>query len=62
MTKQTELVVMTHHDLDALGCMLNIEYKMPGIPKKYFHTNYSKWGRSSIMRYDKKFVKVRNTK
>ena len=41
MTKQTELVVMTHNDLDALGCMLNIEYKMPGIPKKYFHTNYA---------------------
>lgn len=36
-----ELVIMTHHDLDALGCMLNIEYKMPSIPKKYFHTNYS---------------------
>lgn len=41
MTKQTELVVMTHNDIDALGCMLNIEYKMPGIPKKYFHTNYT---------------------
>jgi oligoribonuclease NrnB/cAMP/cGMP phosphodiesterase (DHH superfamily) len=41
MTKQPELVVMTHHDLDALGCMLNIEYKMPSVPKKYFHTNYA---------------------
>lgn len=36
----TELIVFTHNDLDALGCMLNIEYRMPSIPKKYFHTNY----------------------
>lgn len=36
-----ELIVFTHNDLDALGCMLNIEYKFPGVKKKYFHTNYS---------------------
>lgn len=36
-----ELIVFTHNDLDALGCMLNIEFKMPNIPKKYFHTNYA---------------------
>ena len=36
-----EIVVFTHNDLDALGCMLNIEYKMPNVKKKYFHTNYS---------------------
>lgn len=35
-----ELIVFTHNDLDALGCMLNIEYKFPNIDKKYFHTNY----------------------
>jgi oligoribonuclease NrnB/cAMP/cGMP phosphodiesterase (DHH superfamily) len=35
-----ELIVFTHNDLDALGCMLNIEFKMPGIKKKYYHTNY----------------------
>lgn len=36
-----ELIVFTHNDLDALGCMLNIEYRFPDVPKKYFHTNYS---------------------
>ena len=36
-----ELIVFTHNDLDALGCMLNIEYKFPNVPKKYFHTNYA---------------------
>lgn len=36
-----ELIVFTHNDLDALGCMLNIEYKWPTIKKKYFHTNYA---------------------
>jgi hypothetical protein len=36
-----ELVVFTHNDLDALGCMLNIEYKWPQVKKKYFHTNYA---------------------
>jgi len=36
-----ELIVMTHNDLDALGCMLNIEYKWPQVRKKYFHTNYA---------------------
>jgi oligoribonuclease NrnB/cAMP/cGMP phosphodiesterase (DHH superfamily) len=37
----TELIVFTHNDLDALGCMLNIEYRMPSIHKKYFYTNYN---------------------
>jgi oligoribonuclease NrnB/cAMP/cGMP phosphodiesterase (DHH superfamily) len=36
-----ELVVMTHNDLDALGSMLNLEYALPGVPKKFYHTNYS---------------------
>lgn len=36
-----ELIVFTHSDLDALGCMLNIEYKWPNVQKKYFHTNYA---------------------
>jgi len=36
-----ELVVLTHNDLDALGSMLNIEYKMSDIQKKYFYTNYA---------------------
>jgi len=36
-----ELIVFTHNDLDALGCMLNIEFKWPNINKKYFHTNYA---------------------
>ena len=36
-----ELIVFTHNDLDALGCMLNIEYKLPNVKKKYFHTNYA---------------------
>lgn len=35
-----ELIVLLHNDLDAAGCQLNIEYKMPNIRKKYFYTNY----------------------
>jgi len=35
-----ELIVLTHNDLDALGCMLCIENKFPDTKKKYFHTNY----------------------
>jgi oligoribonuclease NrnB/cAMP/cGMP phosphodiesterase (DHH superfamily) len=34
-----DIVVLTHNDLDALGCMLNIEYALPN-DKIYFHTNY----------------------
>ena len=37
---QDELIVFLHNDLDAMGALLNIEYKMPGIKKKYFYTNY----------------------
>lgn len=37
---QDELIVFTHNDADAAGAILNIEYKMPGIKKKYFYTNY----------------------
>lgn len=37
---QDELIVFTHCDLDMSGTVLNIEYKMPGIKKKYFYTNY----------------------
>lgn len=36
-----ELIVFSHNDADALGSMLNIEFKMPNIRKKYFHTNYA---------------------
>lgn len=36
-----ELIVFTHNDLDALGCMLNLEFKFPNVKKKYFHTNYA---------------------
>ncbi len=35
-----ELIHFTHQDLDALGCMLNIEYALPQINKKHFFTNY----------------------
>jgi len=42
MTEMTEkLIVFTHNDLDALGCMLNIQFKFPDVPKEYFHTNYA---------------------
>ena len=37
---KNELIVLLHCDLDAAGCKLNIEHKMPGIRKKYFYTNY----------------------
>lgn len=36
-----ELVVFSHNDLDALGCVLNIEHKFERASKKYFHTNYA---------------------
>jgi len=36
-----ELIVFGHNDLDQAGCMLNVEFKFKGIPKKYFHTNYA---------------------
>jgi len=39
--KPNELIVFTHSDLDALGCMLNIEHKFPGIEKKFHYTNYA---------------------
>jgi oligoribonuclease NrnB/cAMP/cGMP phosphodiesterase (DHH superfamily) len=39
--KHNRIVVFTHNDLDALGSMLNIEYKLPNVEKKYFHTNYA---------------------
>jgi len=37
----TDLIVFNHNDLDALGCYLNIEFKMPNVSKKYFYTNYA---------------------
>lgn len=37
---QDELIIFTHNDLDAGGTIINIEYKMPEIKKKYFYTNY----------------------
>jgi len=36
-----EVIVFTHNDLDALGSMLNIEFALPNIKKKYWYTNYS---------------------
>jgi len=36
-----ELLVFLHNDLDAAGCQLNIEHKLPQIRKKYWYTNYS---------------------
>jgi len=36
-----ELIIFGHNDLDMLGCVLNIEYKIPNVPKKYFYTNYA---------------------
>lgn len=36
----SKLTIFTHHDLDALGCMLNIEFYFKGVEKQYFHTNY----------------------
>jgi oligoribonuclease NrnB/cAMP/cGMP phosphodiesterase (DHH superfamily) len=35
-----EIVHFTHNDLDAIGCMINLEYATPGIQKTTFHTNY----------------------
>lgn len=51
----SELIVWTHNDLDAIGCMLNIEYAMPGVPKKFWHTNYSniKQQAKEILEYKK---------
>ena len=37
---QDELIVFGHNDLDQIGSLLSIEYKMPHIQKKYFYTNY----------------------
>jgi oligoribonuclease NrnB/cAMP/cGMP phosphodiesterase (DHH superfamily) len=37
---QDELIIFSHNDLDMSGSVLNIEYKMPDIKKKYFYTNY----------------------
>lgn len=39
-TKNNELIVFLHNDLDAAGCILNIEFKFPFTKKKYFFTNY----------------------
>lgn len=36
----SEIVVLGHNDLDMLGCVLNIEYKLKEYNKKYFCTNY----------------------
>lgn len=39
-----DIVVFTHNDLDALGCMLHIHQKFPDIHKHFFHTNYQNIG------------------
>jgi len=41
---KNDLIVFTHNDLDALGCMLNIESFLPDINKVYYHTNYADIG------------------
>lgn len=38
---RNEIIVLTHNDLDALGCMANVEFKYPHVKKYYYHTNYS---------------------
>lgn len=35
-----EIVHFTHNDLDAMGCIINLNYAMPDIKKTIFHTNY----------------------
>jgi oligoribonuclease NrnB/cAMP/cGMP phosphodiesterase (DHH superfamily) len=35
-----EILHFTHSDLDALGCMLHLEYALPTTPKQVFHTSY----------------------
>lgn len=40
MINEKLIVHFTHHDLDALGCCLHLDYATPGIKKKTFHTNY----------------------
>jgi oligoribonuclease NrnB/cAMP/cGMP phosphodiesterase (DHH superfamily) len=61
MTEQKEkLIVFTHNDLDALGCMLNIEHRMPGIEKEYFYTNYANIG--AIVTEIERYVQQNNCK
>ena len=36
----SQIVHLTHNDLDALGCILCLEYATLGIVKKTFYTNY----------------------
>lgn len=38
---QDELIVFSHNDCDMAGSVINIEYKMPNVKKKYFYTNYA---------------------
>jgi hypothetical protein len=33
MSKQNELIVFLHNDLDAAGCMLNLEFKYHQLQK-----------------------------
>lgn len=35
-----KIAILNHNDLDALGCVLNINNKFPNVKKKYFYTNY----------------------
>lgn len=41
ISSQDEIIVFSHNDLDALGSMINIEFKFPNVKKHYYHTNYS---------------------
>lgn len=38
--KNKTIVVLGHNDLDQLGCVLHINYRLPDNKKKYFYTNY----------------------
>lgn len=40
MIKYKNIVHFTHHDLDALGCMLHLDIATPNSKKTHFHTNY----------------------
>jgi len=57
MTKK--LIVFSHNDTDALGTMLNLEYKTPDIKKEYFHTNYANI--PEIVKEIKTYIKENNS-
>ena len=54
------LMIFGHNDLDMLGCMLNIEQKMPNVPKEYFYTNYANIDK--LVKEIKEFAKITGSK